>query len=379
MNYPDLAKFLLILSVNVEFRLSFIKECSSQEERHRYLREHAFDPDLILSQLKQFSDRHGSSGSSSFFKRLTNLSTSQSLSTSLSELLSCDNNHSFLFELFNLSVPLCDESVFASTFSQPDLDLQESYSNIDRSLWDNSINKADQSQNSKPPQIICNICGSKEFLPFGLKSRLHAQCKSCHSLERHRALHLVLQELGLLNPEDTGAHRILHLAPEDCTYNYLSDIYGTGYIASDPCPESYKNSQCLNLIFPDNFSIFPSQYFRLILHNHVLEHLYGSYVDHINEFYRLLDSGGYLIFSFPDLFYQFGLKSIEGGELLSSDVQRRRLFGQRDHVKWLGIDFVSYLHSKFTSVNTYYDPRKVDNRSLMIAHNAIGIIFVCRK
>lgn len=41
--------------------------------------------------------------------------------------------------------------------------------------------------------IVCNICGAKDFKPFGAKPRDNALCVNCNSLERHRALHYVVR------------------------------------------------------------------------------------------------------------------------------------------------------------------------------------------
>jgi phosphoglycolate phosphatase len=370
----------LILSASIDFRTSFLKECGTRDERHSFLRLHCFDPVLILSELKQFSLHYGSSGSSNFFDLLTRNSVSKSLSSVLSEYLSF-NNHSFLLELLNLTLPFCDSSVFESGSQASSLSsiqvLDQPYVSVGCELDENFSSTKDMSNPSL--DISCNICGSSEFTSFGVTPRLFAKCCVCGSLERHRALYYALDQLFLLNPLFKGIHRVLQLAPEQCTYDYMLNIYGSGYYVSDPSPVNYPYSNCLKLSFPADFYSFPSFYFNLIVHNHVLEHLSGTFVDHIDEFHRLLADDGYLVFTFPDLFYRFGLNSVEGGEFLPSDVQRIRLFGQCDHLKWLGVDFVSYLYSKFSSVHIFCDPRTSDGHFLMATHNAVGLVFACRK
>ena len=380
-DYPELVKFLLILASNGDFRSAFMHDCRTRDERHDFLRQHLFNPSLILRELTEYCSTHAHLLDDEFTYFLANIAESKSLSSALSEF-SSQQLHSFAQGLLHSS---CSLSYGNSFVTEP----QQS-SNLstycDSSIASNVIESVlpDQSNHplisdETPCSPVCNICGSKSFTSFGRCNRAFAKCCTCHSLERHRALRLALQRLGLLNPDFKGSRRCLHLAPELCTYQYLYDVYGTGYLIADPCPELYSGISCLKLTFPNDFLGFPSEFFDLIIHNHVMEHLPGSYQDHIHHFQRLLSPEGYMVFTFPDLFYRFGLRSIEGGESFSSDLERLRLFGQHDHFKWLGTDFVSYLYSTFSSVELFCDPRTPDGFSQMRSHNAVGIVFACRK
>ena len=381
VDYPELVKFLLILSVNRSFKSTFMDECHTREERHDFLRRYSFNPSLILSELREYCARHAHLLDNDFSGSLANLSESESLSSALSGF-SSQQMRTFVQDLLQSScspsymnpaicaehqsarVPTCHSASFSSNAA------------VSSTLDDSESSFSSYQVVCSP---VCNICGSTNFSSFGRPDRALAKCCSCQSLERHRALQLTLNRLGLLNPNLKGQRRCLHLAPEVCTYRYLLEVYGAGYLVSDPCPDSYPEANCIKLSFPHDFIRFPSGFFDLIIHNHVMEHLPGSYHDHVNHFYRLLAPNGYMVFTFPDLFYQFGLPSVEGGEVFSSDAERLMLFGQEDHVKWLGVDFVSYLRSMFASVDLFYDPRATDDSSSMASHNAVGIVFACRK
>jgi phosphoglycolate phosphatase len=381
VDYPELVKFLLILSVNRSFKSTFMDECHTREERHDFLRRYSFNPSLILSELREYCARHAHLLDNDFSGSLANLSESESLSSALSGF-SSQQMRTFVQDLLQSScspsymnpaicaehqsarVPTCHSASFSSNAA------------VSATLDDSESSFSSDQVVCSP---VCNICGSTNFSSFGRPDRALAKCCSCQSLERHRALQLTLNRLGLLNPNLKGQRRCLHLAPEFCTYRYLLEVYGAGYLVSDPCPDSYPEANCIKLSFPHDFIRFPSGFFDLIIHNHVMEHLPGSYHDHVNHFYRLLAPNGYMVFTFPDLFYRFGLPSVEGGEVFSSDAERLMLFGQEDHVKWLGLDFVSYLHSMFASVDLFYDPRATDDSSSMASHNAVGIVFACRK
>lgn len=228
-------------------------------------------------------------------------------------------------------------------------------------------------------KITCNICGSNEFIGFGVQYRHNAQCINCSSLERHRALHYLLNNEGLLSAKK-GSRRCLQLAPEKVTHDYLVDAYGPGYTSADLFPEKYDYAKCLKLRLPEGFEIFPNDFFDLIIHNHVLEHIPGCFKSHINEFHRLLTPGGIMAFTIPDYRITKGIKeTIEGGEFLPSNEDRLKIHGQVDHYKTFGADLIDYLTSQFSE----FTPRLLNNCELSdkikLEHNAFGIVFWCKK
>ena len=232
---------------------------------------------------------------------------------------------------------------------------------------------------------ICNICGSKNFQDFGStfniggKPRKNAQCSQCHSLERHRALYFFLQHNGLLEGK-VGVNRCLHLAPEKVTHDYLLKAYGAGYYTADLSPEKYQHAECLKLQVPDGFDIFPNEYFTLIVHNHVLEHLPGSFKTHIDVFYRLLAHNGIMVFTIPDYRIIQGVKeTIEGGEFLPSDRDRFRIHGQEDHFKTFGTDLLEYVKTNFTKGEALLLEDSDLKKKLKNEHNAESVIFWCVK
>jgi SAM-dependent methyltransferase len=133
------------------------------------------------------------------------------------------------------------------------------------------------------------------------------------------------------------------MAPEKCLVAGLQAIFGAGYITADASPERYPHEQCLKLFFPNDYDIFPDQYFDVILHNHVLEHIPGSYKDHLPEFARILKPGGTMVLSIPGPYLDLDTK--EGGEHFEDDKQRLKQFLQEDHFKVFGRDFEPFLAS----------------------------------
>lgn len=204
---------------------------------------------------------------------------------------------------------------------------------------------------------ICNICGCDTFLPFGKREK--ALCKNCASLERHRAMHGVLtRREGFL--DKLSSARILHLAPENCIAQWLQDT-GRTYIAADIRPEIYPQIKCLKLQLPDGLDIFPEGYFDLIVHNHILEHIPGDYRLHILSFLRLVAPGGMMAFTVPVFRDK---KTRQFGELLSSDEERYKFFGQKDHNKIFGDDFIQFfeqLRYKFEILELSREAREASN------------------
>lgn len=187
---------------------------------------------------------------------------------------------------------------------------------------------------------VCNICSSVTFLDFnGRKSVL---CSRCNSLERHRLVHYSLTRLGYLDSGPTI--RILHLAPEESTHRYIDPLHTAGYICADLTPSNYPHAKCLRLALPDGFDIFPNQYFDLILHNHVLEHIPGDYRSHLAQFLRLLKSGGHMVFTVPNI--SSSTITIQYGENLATDDERLILHGQGDHYKSFGYDFFEWFKAR---------------------------------
>lgn len=186
----------------------------------------------------------------------------------------------------------------------------------------------------------CNICGSQEFKAY--RGRPDEQCVKCGSKARHRIASEVYKR-HLAEFEGQGnTPRVLHMAPEASLASQLGDRFAAGYVTADPVPEKYPHAECLKLFFPQDYAIFPDGYFSIIIHNHVMEHIPGTYTDHLAEFSRILASGGKMIFSVPGPYK--GQKTREGGELLETDEERLEQFLQEDHFKLFGDDLEEFVN-----------------------------------
>lgn len=215
----------------------------------------------------------------------------------------------------------------------------------------------------------CNICNGTDFKDYG--GRKNAMCARCFSMERHRSMRYALECLNLLKKQKSPECRILHLAPEQCTSIYLNTVFGTSYIAADKNPELYPNTKCLKFTFPDDYSIFPKDYFDIIIHNHVLEHIPGSYVHHIAIFHKLLKRCGKMLFTLPTYSDK---KTTEGGEYCVNDQERLNRFGQSDHFKIFGNDFEEIFECFRCNFTKIAPPAEISKK-----FNARGIVYCYEK
>lgn len=173
----------------------------------------------------------------------------------------------------------------------------------------------------------CNLCGSTEFNAMG--RRENAQCSGCGSLERTRAMMLILQEI---KPDLEGC-RVLHFAPERALTRYFLDKVGAeNYHAADIAPEdyAYADTQQFDLC-SDLFGLEPSSY-DLIIHSHVLEHVPCNYAAVMYGLHRALKPDGLQLCCIP---FETGAYREDCSHL--SKEERVQRFGQRDHYRRFGI------------------------------------------
>lgn len=151
---------------------------------------------------------------------------------------------------------------------------------------------------------------------------------NCGSLERHRLLWLFLKRRpGLIM---RGAMRFLHVAPEPCMVEKLREIAGPGYLSAGLNGDAMERMDICHIQQPDAS-------FDAIICNHVLEHVDDDR-QAMREFRRVLRSQGWAIISVPVT----ADRTIED-PTITDPKARLRLFGQEDHVRCYGPDYVDRL------------------------------------
>ena len=177
----------------------------------------------------------------------------------------------------------------------------------------------------------CPLCAGnyRRFLTFGDPPRENAMCPGCTSLERHRLLWIALEkqwQKGAFRAKD----RMLHVAPEPILTKKFEQRFGD-YVSIDLAGQrAIKAMDVTALTFADRC-------FDAVVCNHVLEHVTDDKTA-IAELYRVLKPGGWGSIQVP-------MKGDVTHEVpgVTDPQERYRLYGQDDHVRQYGIDFMDRL------------------------------------
>jgi len=208
----------------------------------------------------------------------------------------------------------------------------------------------------------------RKLLPYGYGTqRSNALSPSTLSLERHRLLWLYLK-----NETDffTSPKKVLHIAPEQCFLKLFKNQQNLDYTTADLySPIADVKADICDLPFDENT-------FDVVFSNHVLEHIEND-KKAMSELFRVLKPGGMGIFQIPqDLTLE---KTYEDFSIISKE-DRKKHFGQYDHVRVYGSDYFDKLRSVGFTVNEI-DYSKTISIELMTKYCLVKgeILPVCYK
>lgn len=200
-------------------------------------------------------------------------------------------------------------------------------------------------------EVECSICRSqyKEFAPFGPMGkavRKNAFCPNCGSIERQR---LIWKYIGdKTNFFTSDQFNMLHFAPEEVFYQEFSRMKNLEYTPVDLYPELYRYKGDVKVVETDITMIpFENDSFDVILCNHVLEHIPDDILA-MKELYRVMKPGGWGIFQVP---IDENLEKTYENPSVRRPSQRVKHFGQYDHVRQYGRDYIERLRSVGFIVN----------------------------
>ena len=153
----------------------------------------------------------------------------------------------------------------------------------------------------------------------------YAACAHCHSLERHRALWLWLPD------RIPHGAQVLHVAPEAGITDRLQEL-PIDYVSTDlESPLAIRHDDLTALPDPDDS-------FDVVICNHVLEHIPDDRAA-MREISRVLRPGGFAVLQHPIAPQPHTFEDLT----VTDPEQRLALFGQEDHVRLYGRDFVDRL------------------------------------
>jgi SAM-dependent methyltransferase len=177
-------------------------------------------------------------------------------------------------------------------------------------------------------RVECAVC-DRRFRKFARFHGANDQCPGCGALMRHRAIMLYLRnELHLHETEND----VLHVGPAEAVRRRLSTLPPLRYLSLDIDPTlADVPGDVTGLRFRD-------ESFDFALCVHVLEHVADDRAA-IGELYRVLRPGGRALIQVPPSSLEATLEDPS----VTSPYERERLFGQHDHVRICGADYVERL------------------------------------
>lgn len=208
---------------------------------------------------------------------------------------------------------------------------------------------------------------SKRFVEFGIVPRADAKCIRCGALERHRLVWLYFERMTDLF--DGRAKSILHIAPERTFQILLKRHSGSKYLSADLYDARAMVKMDITRVD------YPKETFDVIYCSHVLEHVSDDR-QAIHEFYRVLQPDGWAVLMVPIT----ADKTFEDSSIVDP-CDRLKLFGQEDHVRRYGLDFMERLREVGfkVKVTTPSDFLAEEETVYMGITDAAGQIFHCTK
>lgn len=216
----------------------------------------------------------------------------------------------------------------------------------------------------------CPVCGGefRKFLAYGTLRRKDAKCPRCGAVERHR---LVLEYFrGHTDLFDGEPKRVLHVAPEKCFDKIFHEELGEGYLTADLLdPRAMVRMDVTDIEYPNDS-------FDVVYCSHVLEHVSNDRRA-MREFHRVLDPGGWAMLNVPII----GTETFEDASITEAR-DRIREFGQKDHVRRYGPDYIDRLRG------AGFEVTRITAADLLVPEDVIrygvsndltGQLYLCRK
>lgn len=203
-----------------------------------------------------------------------------------------------------------------------------------------------------PGSCKCIICGHSvaRFLPYqGGKSFSpplmqeldvvgsdieNFECPRCGSHDRERHLILYFERAGLF--KQLNHARVLHFAPEKYFSQKIQESTPISYIKAD----LYPSTEYIEKIDMQELP-FESSSLDFVIANHVLEHVRDD-KKALSEITRVLTPGGTAILQTP---FSRKLRTTLEDPGIHSASARLHAYGQEDHVRLYGQDWLNYFES----------------------------------
>jgi len=183
-------------------------------------------------------------------------------------------------------------------------------------------------QNPSQKQVYCPIA-KKRFKKFAkIGNSLITPSNGARGRQR-LVWHYLENKLNLLSTK----MMLLHTAPELSFYEILIKARNIKYVPGEKMVDGYSNQEgILNIDLTD--LQFDDSYFDCVISNHVLEHIPDDRKA-MSEIFRVLKVGGIAIITVP--INEKLTKTYEDANICTPK-ERKKHFGQWDHVRWYSLD-----------------------------------------
>ncbi len=216
-------------------------------------------------------------------------------------------------------------------------------------------------------KVECPVCGKhfRKFLPYGYgKAMDNRLCPYCLSLERHRLIWLYLKQRSNFFEAPL---KVLHFAPEQPFLKRFKALKNLDYTTADlDSPIADLHLDVTNIDLPDN------QY-DVVICNHVLEHV-NDVNKAFSEIKRILKPGGWAILMVP---INPDVDTWEDPSITDPE-ERKRCFGQYDHVRQFGRDYAQVLEKAGFTVDAdriYYDLTEEQRQRMRLARPGEELVY----
>jgi predicted SAM-dependent methyltransferase len=202
----------------------------------------------------------------------------------------------------------------------------------------------------------------RKYRIVGAGRRENAECPWCGSSDRERLLYLFLKnKTGIFSEK----MRLLHVAPEWRLEKLFRKCPQLEYVTSDINGKVDVLSDLQKLPFE-------SKSFDAIICSHVLEHIDDDRKA-MRELFRVLKKGGWAVLQVP--ISRILKKTIEDPSI-KTPAERLHVFGQEDHVRIYGRDYVVRLKK------TRFDVKIISAKEFDAQPNALNTdenVYFCRR
>ena len=186
-------------------------------------------------------------------------------------------------------------------------------------------------------------------------------------MERHRLVWAFFQRRT--NLFDGRPKRVLHIAPESCFLHQLRKAFGSNYVTADLFNPTADHQWDVTAV-PQ-----PDESFDVIYCSHVLEHVPEDRKA-MAEFHRLLKPGGWAVINVP-----VTEESTFEDPSVTDPEERLRLFGQKDHVRRYGRDYLDRLRAagfqvEIVSPSELFSATDIERLAVRIE---AGDVYLCTK